>query len=136
MGTVRRFEDLICWQKARELNKIVAEMVEAGKFGKNFRLINHVESSCGSIMDNIAEGFERGGNKEFLQFLYIEKGSCGEFRSQLYRLSDRGHLNKQEFEDLYGRAVFVASLLQNFIAYLKNSPRKGSKYVQPATLNH
>ena len=90
------------WQKARELNKILGKHIDAGKFNKSFKLINQIEGSAGSNMDNIAEGFERSGNKEFLQFLYISKGSCGEFRSQLYRAADRGYLAESEFDELYG----------------------------------
>ena len=85
MATIKRFEDIISWQKARELNKLIGDITDLGKFKRSYKLIDQIESSSGSIMDNIVEGFERGGNKEFIQFLYISKGSCGEFRSQLYR---------------------------------------------------
>jgi four helix bundle protein len=85
MATIKRFEDILSWQKARELNKFIGDIIDKGKFKRSYKLIDQIEGSSGSIMDNIAEGFERGGNKEFIQFLYISKGSCGEFRSQLYR---------------------------------------------------
>ena len=81
MATIKRFEDILSWQKGRELNRIIGGYIDAGKFKRSFKLIDQVEGSAGSIMDNIAEGFERAGNKEFIQFLYISKGSCGEFRS-------------------------------------------------------
>ncbi len=82
MATIKRFEEIKAWQKARVLNSRVGDIIDKGQFKRNFRLIDQVEGSAGSIMDNIAEGFERSGNKEFVQFLYIAKGSCGEFRSQ------------------------------------------------------
>ena len=91
-------------------------------------MISQIEGSAGSIMDNIAEGFERGGNKEFIQFLYISKGSCGEFRSQLYRAMDRGYLLQNEFEELYNLAMEAIVLLQKLINYLEQSELKGVKF--------
>jgi len=89
MATIKKFEDILSWQKARELNNMIGRIIDQGKFKRSYRLIDQIEGSAGSVMDNIAEGFERSGNKGFLQFLYIAKGSCGEFRSQLYRALDR-----------------------------------------------
>lgn len=128
MATTRRFEDIISWQKARNLNKIVGKYIDENRFNKNYRLINQIEGSAGSIMDNIAEGFERSGNKEFLQFLYISKGSCGEFRSQLYRALDRNYLKQQEFDELYNLAREIIVLLQKLISYLEESNLRGVKY--------
>ncbi len=128
MATIKKFEDIVSWQKAREMNKIVGKMIDSGKFGKSYKLIDQIESSAGSIMDNIAEGFERGGNREFLQFLYISKGSCGEFRSQLYRAMDRGYLIQTEFDMLYKLALDIIVLLQKLIDYLDKSEMKGPKY--------
>ena len=105
MATIKKFEDIIAWQKARELNKILGVYIDKGKFKKSYRLINQIEGSAGSSMDNIAEGTERSGNREFLQFLYIAKGSWGEFRSQLYRSLDRQYLNQSEFDELYKLAM-------------------------------
>ncbi|HET6996176.1 MAG TPA: four helix bundle protein [Chitinophagaceae bacterium] len=82
MAKIDRFEEIISWKEARELNKVIGKLIDDDRFKKSYRLINQIEGSAGSIMDNIAEGFERGGNKEFVQFLYIAKGSCGELRSQ------------------------------------------------------
>ena len=82
MATIKRFEVIHSWQKARELNNKIGTLIDEGRFNRNYKLIDQIESSAGSIMDNIAEGFERSGNREFVQFLYIAKGSSGEFRSQ------------------------------------------------------
>ena len=101
MATIKRFEEIKAWQKARILNNKVGDIIDNGQFKRNFRLIDQIEGSAGSIMDNIAEGFERSGNKEFIQFLYVAKGSCGEFRSQLYRAVDRQYITQQEFDELY-----------------------------------
>ncbi len=128
MSTIKRFEEIKSWEKARELNKKVGKLIDSGRFKRNYRLIGQIEGSAGSIMDNIAEGFERNGNREFLQFLYISKGSCGEFRSQLYRAIDREYISKDEFEELYNLAVEIIVLLQKLISYLEESEIKGIKY--------
>jgi four helix bundle protein len=128
MATIERFEQIISWQGARILNKQVGDLIDGGRLKKNFRLINQIEGSAGSIMDNIAEGFERGGNKEFIQFLYVAKGSCGEFRSQLYRALDRDYITQKEFDSLSIHAMKISSLIQKLIKYLETSPIKGTKY--------
>jgi len=128
MSTIKTFEDILSWQKARELNKIIGVIIDSGKFKRSYKLISQIEGSAGSVMDNIAEGFERGGNKEFIQFLYISKGSCGEFRSQLYRALDRNYLTQEEFNTLYNMAKDIIVLLQKLIDYLEKSELKGPKY--------
>ena len=128
MATIKKFEDILAWQKARELNRLIGQFIDRGKFKNNFRLINQIEGSAGSIMDNIAEGFERSGNKEFLQFLYISKGSCGEFRSQLYRALDRNYFSQEEFQVLYDHCHEIIIMLQGLINYLETSNLKGSKF--------
>ena len=128
MATIERFEQIISWQESREINKIIGKLIDSGRFKQSYRLINQIEGSAGSIMDNIAEGFERGGNKEFTQFMYIAKGSCGELRSQLYRAMDRNYITQKEFDDLSVHAMKISSLIQKLISYLDNSPTKGIKY--------
>ena len=128
MATIKKFEEIKAWQKARELNRTIGNYIDTGRFKKNFRLIEQIEGSAGSIMDNIAEGFERSGNREFLQFLYISKGSCGEFRSQLYRALDRNYINQQEFDELYEQSKEIIVMLQKLIVYLENSDHKGVKF--------
>jgi four helix bundle protein len=107
---------------------MVGKLIDEERFKKNFRLIGQIEGAAGSIMDNIAEGFERGGNKEFIQFLFIAKGSCGELRSQLYRAIDRTYITNEEFETISDHAQRVSSLIQKFINYRQNTDLKGAKY--------
>ncbi|MFY8128668.1 MAG: four helix bundle protein [Chitinophagaceae bacterium] len=128
MATINSFEDIISWKEARVLNENIGKLIDSGRFKQNYRLINQIEGSAGSIMDNIAEGFERGGNREFIQFLYIAKASCGEFRSQLYRAFDRKLISKEEFEIFSVHAKKISSLIQKLITYLQNSEEKGIKY--------
>lgn len=128
MATIEKFEDIISWKEARELNKKIGELIDNGRFKNSYRLINQIEGSAGSIMDNIAEGFERGGNKEFIQFLYITKASCGELRSQLYRALDRNYIEQKEFDQISTHAKKISSLIQKFITYLENTETKGIKY--------
>lgn len=128
MSTIQKFEDIVSWKEARELNKRIGELIDSGKFSNNFRLINQVDGSAGSVMDNIAEGFERGGNKEFIQFLYIAKASCGELRSQLYRALDRKYIGEEEFNQLSVHAKKISNLIQRLIRYLENAELKGIKY--------
>jgi four helix bundle protein len=110
------------------LNEKIGFLIDNGIFKSNFRLINQMEGSAGSIMDNIAEGFERSGNKEFVQFLYIAKGSCGEFRSQLYRAIDRKYLTQKQFDEFYGLVVEISVLIQKLVNYLQESQIQGPKY--------
>ena len=128
MSSFSKFEDIISWKEARVLNKNIGKLIDEERFKRNFRLIGQIEGSAGSIMDNIAEGFERGGNKEFVQFLYIGKASCGELRSQLYRALDREYITAQEFELFSSHAMKINSLIQKLITYLINSEIKGIKY--------
>ena len=136
MATISKFEDIKSWQKAREVSKILGELIDAGRFGKNFRLIHQIEGSSGSIMDNIAEGFERGTRSEFIQFLGYAKGSCGELRSQLYRASDRDYINKSEFDQVINMLIEISGLIQKLINYLLNSEVNGvRKKLTSKTLN-
>ena len=128
MATIRSFEEIISWKEARVLNNIVGKLIDDKKFKNNYRLINQIEGSVGSIMDNIAEGFERGGNREFIQYLYIAKASCGEFRSQLYRALDRNYINQEEFDQLSNHSKRISGLIQKLINYLESSELKGIKY--------
>ena len=124
MATIKRFEELEMWKLSRELNKMIGELIDEKKFENNFRLINQVEGSSGSIMDNIAEGFERGSRAEFILFLGYSKGSCGELRSQLYRMIDRKYISQENFEDLYNRAIIINSKINNVFAEINYKRNK------------
>jgi four helix bundle protein len=128
MGTINRFEDILAWQKARELSNIIHSYTLKENFSKDFKLVSQIKASSGSAMDNIAEGFERGGNKEFLQFLYISKGSVGETRSQLYRALDNIYISETEFTEAYNLAEEVSKLVSGLINHLKSSEIHGSKF--------
>lgn len=134
MAKIERFEDLKVWQAARLISIAVFEITKNEKLSKDYSLKDQMNRSAGSIMDNIAEGFERGGKKEFIQFLYIAKGSSGELRSQIYRAKDRAFINNDEFEKLLKNVEEVSKQLMGFIQYLKNSELKGNKYLQEPEL--
>lgn len=125
---VERFEDLEIWKEARELCKIIFELTSKELFNREYKLRDQIRASSGSIMDNIAEGFERGGNKEFIQFLFISKGSCGETRSQAYRAFDQKYIGQEELDLLITRTLTQSTKIAGLIKYLKNSELKGAKY--------
>lgn len=111
MGKVERFEDLIAWQKARELTRRIYEVSKSGSFERDYGLGNQIQRAAVSIMSNVAEGFERNKPGEFHQFLSVAKASCAELRSQLYVASDVGHVHKEDFEALMTLAEEVGKIL-------------------------
>ena len=125
---IEKFEDLDSWKKARELCQLIFVMTMKPAFSKDFTLVNQIRSSSGSGMDNIAEGFGRGGNKEFIQFLFISNGSLQETKSQLYRAKDRNYINEEEFSRGYILAGETIKLNFGMIRYLRSSGKKGQKY--------
>ena len=128
MATITRFEDLEVWKKARVLCKDIHAILSCGSLATDYRLRDQMNGSSGSIMDNIAEGFERGTRNEFIQFLGFAKGSCGEFRSQLYRAADYGYINQTEFEELFEKATRTSAMLQKLTEYLISSNIRGQRY--------
>jgi four helix bundle protein len=127
LATIKKFEDVEAWKVSRELCNNIGSLIDNSSFKSNYRLIGQIEGSSGSIMDNIAEGFERGTRAEFIQFLGYSKGSCGELRSQLYRALDRKYINQQQFDDFYSLAVRISSMLQKFISYLQKTVIQGER---------
>ena len=128
MSVVRDFEELAIFQKAHELSKKIYPITQRGEFKYDTRFVQQIRASAGSIMDNIAEGFERTGNKEFLNFLYIAKGSCGEVRSQLIRANDLGYMTKEEYDELYTECRKLSAGIMNFIKEIRTSEYAGAKY--------
>lgn len=126
--TVERFEDLEIWQLARELCKFISVLTSKEPFCHDFKLRDQIRSSSGSVMDNIAEGYERDGNKEFSQFLSVSKGSCGECRSQSYRAFDYQYISEEELTILINKTLTLSKKISKFISYLKKSDLKGLKY--------
>ena len=126
--TIKNFEELEIWQEARDLTKFVYKLTRLEPFNKDFRFRDQIRAASGSIMDNIAEGFERDGRKEFIQFLSIAKGSAGETRSQLYRAFDCGYVDEDQFGELLQKTKQIGNKIGNFIKYLKTSNYRGSKF--------
>lgn len=128
MATITQFEDLEIWRLARIQTNEFDALVETTLLAKDFELRNQMNASSGSVMDCIAEGFDRSGNTEFKNFLIIAKGSNGEFRSQLYRCLDRKHIIKERFDELYAQNITLGNKIMSFITYLQNSAYKGQRY--------
>ena len=128
MATINKFEDLEIWQTARELNKDIRPVLEGLLENKDFKLKEQLDGSAGSVMDNIAEGFERGGNREFVQFLSISKGSLGEVRSQLYRVFDRNIIPEEKLNEFQLKCNELSNRIGKFIFYLNRNDFKGIKF--------
>ena len=128
MATFQKFEDIEAWQRARKLTREIYTVSNENPFSKDFGLRDQIRKASVSIMSNIAEGFERGGTKEFIQFLSIAKGSSGELRSQLYVALDRGYLKEEMFDRLLVTALETSRMISGLINYLRKSKMKGTKY--------
>ena len=128
MAIIKRFEDLEIWQEARRLSKEVISISKTTELNRDFKLKDQIKGSSGSVMDNIAEGFERSGNGEFKQFLAISKGSAGETRSQLYRVFDNEYINETQFNILIAEYEKLSVKIHNFIVYLNKKDFKGTKF--------
>ena len=128
MSRIERFEDIIAWQKARVLTKDVYASTKLSAFAKDYGLKDQIQRASVSTMANIAEGFERGGDREFIQYLSNSKGSCGEVKSHLYVALDQSYLSAAGFEELYGKADEVSRLVAGLMSYLQRSQVGGHKF--------
>ncbi len=128
MATFKSFEEIEAWKKARVLVKEIYLVTGKEKFNVDFRLRNQIRDAATSIMANISEGFERDGNKEFCQFLYIAKASSGEVRSHLYVALDQDYISEAEFELLKKQTEEISRMLKGLIVYIHNSDLKGLKF--------
>jgi four helix bundle protein len=128
MATFKRFEDIGAWVKARELAKKIYELCQDGPIKRDFELVSQMRKSSGSVMDNIAEGFGRGGNNEFIQFLAISNGSLSELKSQLYRTKDVKYINEATFNDLYQKSDEITKMINGLMEYLKKTDIRGTKF--------
>jgi four helix bundle protein len=128
MSEVQQFEDLIAWQKARELTRAVFGVTQQGALARNFGFVDQIQRASISIMSNIAEGFERGSAAEFHQFLFVAKSSCAEVRSLLYVALDAGYIDESAFVALRGQAAEVGKVvggLRAAVARRRDEQRKG-----------
>lgn len=130
MAAITRFEDIDAWQEARKLSAGVYALTRKQEFSRDYGLKDQIRRAAVSVMSNIAEGFDRGGNREFIQFLYIAKGSVAEVQAQLYVALDVGYLGEDEFRGMYNQAGITAKLIGGFIRYLCKAEHQGIKYKQ------
>ena len=133
MSTIDRFEDLEAWRLARELTGLIYAASGMGNFVRDFALRDQIRRASISIVSNIAEGFERDGDKEFLQFLSMAKGSCGEVRAQLCLAFDQKYISQIEFDNLTAKAIQLSRIISGLIRYLRQSQFSGKKYKTAAT---
>lgn len=128
MGKIEKFEDLEVWKLARFICQKVEILFQEIDVGKNYVLRNQMEKSSGSIMDNIAEGYGRGGNQEFHNFLSYSKGSATELKSQLYRALDKKLISEEQFKEVSSQCTEADNRIGAFMAYLRKSELKGIKF--------
>lgn len=128
MPTILKFEDLEVWKKARQLSLSVFLLSQKESFLKEYKFKEQIKSAAGSVMDNIAEGFDRASRLEFVNFLGIAKGSCGEVKSQLYRALDQSFIIESEFRTLYDQYEGLSARITAFMNYLNKTDIKGQKF--------
>jgi four helix bundle protein len=121
MTKIERFEDLQSWQKARQLTNMIYDLTEHPRFSKDFRLSNQIQGAAGSVMHNIAEGFDSGTNAEFIRFLKMSRRSASEVQSELYLALDRKYIDQDELNKAYNLATESKRLINGMIAYLRKS---------------
>lgn len=127
---VTKFEDLIAWQRSRDLFRVMHQLTSKPPLSNNRSLKDQMTRASLSVMSNIAEGYDRGGDREFIQFLYVSKGSCSELRSQLYAAKDAGYLNHDNFKSAHDLAEETSKILQGLIGAIKGKLLKGRKFTK------
>jgi four helix bundle protein len=133
---VKNFEELEIWKEARRLTCAIYDLSKTPKFSKDFGLRNQMQRTAVSIMSNVAEGFERGGNQEFVQFLYVAKGSCGELRSQLCVALDQDYVDQKITDNLLMALKRLSVMIKHLIDHLKRSGMRGPKYGDSTRSNY
>ena len=128
MARIEKFEDIESWKLAREITKLIYAASSSGNFSKDFALVNQIRRASISIISNIAEGFERGGNMEFISFLAIAKGSCGEVRAQLYVAFDQNYIDENQFKEISSKLLETNRMISGLMKYLQQSDLRGSKF--------
>lgn len=128
MAVIRKFEDMEIWKDARVLVKGIYTLTYHASFSKDFSLKDQIRRSSSSVMDNVAEGFDRGGRKEFIHFLSISKASLSETKSQLYRALDLNYITEEEFKYSYEQANKIGKMIGGFIKYLQQTDNRGHKF--------
>jgi four helix bundle protein len=128
VATIKRFEDIGAWQEGRKLVRAIYQASCAGNFARDFALRDQIRRAAISIPSNIAEGFERDGNREFYQFLSLAKGSCGEVRTQLYLALDEAYVTKSQFDSLSEAALRISRMVASLMTYLRRSGMRGPKF--------
>jgi four helix bundle protein len=128
MATFKRFEEIECWKRARELTRRIYKISSKPGFARDFGLKDQIRRASVSIMSNIAEGYDRSGTGEFVQFLATAKGSAAEVRCQLYVAADQGYVQESEFIELNALAAETGSMVGGLMKYLRGSGYKGTKF--------
>jgi four helix bundle protein len=128
VAKINKFEEIESWKRARRFANEVYRVTGTGTFARDFGLRDQIRRAAISIVSNIAEGFERGGDNEFLQFLSIAKGSCGEARAQLYVALDQAYISPSQFDTLFKSANEMSQLIAGLMKYLRHSTLRGSKF--------
>ena len=124
MATILKFEDIVAWQKALELSDLIYEHSNKDKFSKDFGLRDQMRRASVSVVSNIAEGFEREGNNQFIYFLLVAKASAGELRAQLYVARNQKYITTEEFEQLNNKVIEASKTISGFISYLRTQKKK------------
>ena len=137
MSRIEKFEDIIAWQKALDLSNLIYQYTNNTLFAKDFGLKDQIRRASVSVVSNIAEGFERESNNQFIYFLVIAKASAGELRSQLYIAKNQNYISEQEFQIIINKVLEVSKTISGFISYLRSVKKSElSKLSKPSKLSN